>query len=89
MDDYAEPGYTVDFKDEVTRMRIRGAKEGESVTVKVRLIGKPDSSRLNATGVRTKDGLGFEIRVETGLGTQRFGWNYEDILILVDARGKP
>ena len=88
MDEFFEPTYTIDFTDEGTRKGIRGAKCGDSIAVKLRLTNGSGTPALEATGTRGGDGKQFDVRLTTFEGYQDFGWNYEDVIFLVDARGK-
>lgn len=89
MDDFSEPGYTVDFTDELTRKRIRSAKCSDTFKVKVRLIGQLGSPAHEGTGTRSGDGQDFNVSVSTEKGIQTFSWSYENAVLLADARGKP
>ena len=89
MEDFFEPTHIVDFTDKATRKRIRAAKCGESVVVKVHIPNQPDAFTREAIGTRSLDGKQFDVRLINAQGKQDFGWNYEDVLVLVDSCGKP
>lgn len=88
VEEFFEPTYILDFRDEKTRKRIRSAKPGDVVKVKLRLVDNSAAATLEAMGTRSKDGKQFEVRLTIGERFQDIHHNYEDVLVLADNRGK-